>query len=160
MVLSSDLSSSWVRAVDVFASMPNTLFHKYIKIVLADTNEYQPHAFNGNLPKKLWQFTQRGECGRKPWECMAMGSWVGTLTDCQLACVYCSTHRAIEYFLRSDTKWFDMLQLGGQVRLHFSMHVLHFVHFIPVGQLCCECIHEQDKSFCFCLLVAVLSKRQ
>ncbi len=93
-------------------------------------------------------------------ECMAMGSWVGTLTDCQLACVYCSTYRAIEYFLRSDTKWFDMLQLGGQVRLYFIMHVLHFVHFIIVGQLCCECIHEQGKSFCFCLLVAVLSKRQ
>ena len=116
MVLSGDWSSSWVRAIDVFGSMPNTLFHKYLKLMLADTNDYQPYVCYGKLPKKLWQFIECGECGRKPWECMAMGSWVGTMPDCHLACVYCSTYRAIEDFVKSDTKWFDMLQLGGQVR--------------------------------------------
>ena len=99
-----------------FGSMPNLLFHKYIKILSADKNDYQPHFCNGKLPKKLWQFVECGECGRKPWECMAMGSWVGTMPDCHLACVYCSTYRAIEDFVKSDTKWFGMLQLGGQVR--------------------------------------------
>lgn len=74
VVLNGDVSSSWVRAADVFGSMPKTLFHKYIKIMLADTNEYQPHVVNSKLPKKLWQFTECGECGRKPWDCMAMGS--------------------------------------------------------------------------------------
>ena len=44
---------------------------------------------------------------------MAMGSQVGAGGDCYLACVCCST---IEDFLKSETKWFDMLQLGGQVR--------------------------------------------
>ncbi len=118
MVLSGDWTS-WLRAVDVFGSMPNTLFRQYIQIFLGDTYEYQPHVFNGKLPKKLWQFTECGECGRKPWECMAMGS-----------CVYYSTYRAIEDFVKSDTKWFDMLQLGGQVRMCFSMHGLICVHFL------------------------------
>ncbi len=100
--------------------MPNTIktapFHKYIKICLANTNEYQPHILNSKLPKVLWQFTECAECGGRPWEdCMAMGSKVGTDEDCHLACVYCSTYRAIEDFLKSDTKCFDMLQLGGQV---------------------------------------------
>ena len=63
MVLSSDWSSSWVRAIDVFGSMPNTLFHKYIKIMLADTNDYQPHVYNGKLSKKMWQFIECNECG-------------------------------------------------------------------------------------------------
>ena len=84
--------------------------------MLADTNDYQPHVYNDKLPKKLWQFIECGECGRKPWKCMAMGSWVGTMPDCHLACVYCSTYRAIKDFVKGDTKWFDMLQLGGQVR--------------------------------------------
>ena len=96
--------SSWVRAVDVFECMPNTLFQNYIKTVLDHTNDYQPHVYNCKLPKKLWQFIDCGECGRKPWECMAMGSWVGTMPDCHLACVYCSTYRAIEDFLKSETK--------------------------------------------------------
>ena len=48
---------------------------------------------------------------------MAMGSQVGADDDCYLACVYCSTYRAIEDFLKSDTKWFDIL-LGGQVRIY------------------------------------------
>ncbi len=48
---------------------------------------------------------------------MAMGSQVGADEDCYLACVYCSTYRAIEDFLKSDTKWFDILQLDGQVRI-------------------------------------------
>ena len=109
--------SSWVRAVDVFDFMPNTLFQSYIKIILDHTNEYQPHISNSKLPKELWQFTECDECGRKPWEdCMAMGSQVGADGDCYLACVYCSTYRAIEDFLKSETKQFDMLQLGGQVR--------------------------------------------
>ncbi len=65
-----------------------------------------------------------GECGRKPWEhCRAMGSQVGIDEDCYLACVYCSTYRAVEDFLKSDTKWFDMLQLSGQVRFCFSVCV-------------------------------------
>ena len=85
MVLSGDWSSSWVRATDGFWSMPNTLFHKYIKIMLADPSDYQPHVCNGKLPKKLWQFIECGECGRKPWERMAMGSWAGTMPDCHLA---------------------------------------------------------------------------
>lgn len=108
--------SSWVRAVDVFDFMPNTLFHKYVQIMLADINDYQPHVYNGKLPTKLWQFVDCSECGRKPWECMAMGSWVGTMPDCHLTYVYCPTYRAIEDFLKSETKWFDTLQLGGQVR--------------------------------------------
>ena len=120
MVPCEDFSgSSWVRAVDVFDCMPNTLFQKYIKIVLADAIEYQPHISNSKLPKELSQFTECDECGRKPWEdCMAMGSQVGADEDCYLACVYCSTYRAIEDFLNSDTKWFDILQLGGQVRIY------------------------------------------
>jgi len=114
--------SSWVRAVDVFDCMPNALFQKYIKIVLANTTEYQPYIPNSELPEELRQFTECGECGRKPWEdCMAMGSQVGTDEDCYLACVYCSTYRAIEDFLKSDTKWFNMLQLGGQVRFCLSV---------------------------------------
>jgi len=52
---------------------------------------------------------------------MAMGSQVGTDEDCYLACVYCSTYRAIEDFLKSDTKWFNMLHLGGQVRFCLSV---------------------------------------
>lgn len=114
--------SSWVRAVDVFDCMPNALFQKYMKIVLANTTEYQPYIPNSELPEELRQFTECGECGRKPWEdCMAMGSQVGTDEDCYLACVYCSTYRAIEDFLKSDTKWFDMLQCGGQVRFCLSV---------------------------------------
>ena len=97
--------------------MPNTLFQNYIKIALDHTNEYQPHVINYKLPEELWQFTECDECGRRPWEdCMAIWSQVGADRDCYLACVYCSTYRAIEDFLKSDTKWFDMLQLGGQVR--------------------------------------------
>ena len=46
-----------------------------------------------------------------------MGSQVGTDEDCYLACVYCSTYRGVEDFLKSDTKWSDMLQLGGQCTL-------------------------------------------
>jgi hypothetical protein len=110
--------SSWVRAADIFDCLPNTIFQNHIKIVCAHTNEYQPHIINSNLPKELWQFTECDECGRKPWEdCMAMGSQVGADEDCYLACVYCSTYRAIEDFLKSDTKWFDILQLDGQVRI-------------------------------------------
>ena len=110
--------SSWVRAVDVFDCMPDTLFRKYLMIVLGHTNQYQPHISNSELPKELRQFTECDECGRKPWEdCMAMGSQVGTDGDRHLACVYCSTYRAVEDFLQSDTKWFDMLLLGGQVRI-------------------------------------------
>ena len=45
MILGGDWSSSWVGAIDVYGSMPNTLFHNYIKIMLADTIEYQPHIF-------------------------------------------------------------------------------------------------------------------
>ena len=45
-----------------------------------------------------------------------MRSQVGSKGDCYLACVYCSLYRAIEDFLKSNTKWYDMLQLGGQVR--------------------------------------------
>ena len=93
------------------------LFQNYIKIVLDHTNEYQPHVINYKLLEELWQFTECEECGRKPWEdCTAMGSQVGADRDCYLACLYCSTYRAIEDFLKSETKWFDMLQLGGQVR--------------------------------------------
>ncbi len=100
--------------MDVFCCMPNVLFHKYTKIVLASTNEYQPYIPNSKLPKRLRQFTESGECGRKPWEdCRAMGSQVGTDEDCYLACVYCSIHRAVEDFLKRNTPWFDMLQLGG-----------------------------------------------
>ena len=102
--------SSWVRAVDVFDFMPNTLFQNYIEIVLVHTNEYEPHVIDYKLPEELWQFTECEECGRKPWEdCMAMGSQVGADRHCYLACVYCSTYKAIEDFLKSETKWFDML---------------------------------------------------
>ena len=83
--------SSWVRAVDAFYCVPNALFQKYIKIVLADTNEYQPYISKTELYEELRQFIECGECGRKPWEdCMAMGTPVGTDEDCYLACVYCS----------------------------------------------------------------------
>jgi len=59
--------------------MPNALFQKYIKIVLADTNEYQPYIPNSELPEELRQL-------RKPWEhCRAMGSQVGIDEDCYLA---------------------------------------------------------------------------
>ena len=34
----------------------------------------------------------------------------------RVASVYCSTYRTVKDFLTSETKWFDMLQLGGQVK--------------------------------------------
>ena len=128
-----------MRAADVFDCLPNTLFQKYIKIVLDHTNDYQPHISNSKLPKELRQFTECDECGRKPWEdCMAMGSQVGADEDCYVACIYCSTYRAIEDFLKSNTEWFDMLQLGGQVRLVLNVlsigTALPFLN-APCGQL-------------------------
>ena len=51
-VLSREVSSSWVRAAGVFECQ--ILFHRYIKIMLADANEHQLHVVNRKLPKKLW----------------------------------------------------------------------------------------------------------
>ncbi len=50
--------SLWVRAVDVFGSMPDTLFRQYINVFLADAK----------LPEEVWQLMECGECGRKSWE--------------------------------------------------------------------------------------------
>lgn len=66
---------------------------------------------------ELQQFTECDQCGRKPRDCMATGSLVGTDGNSYLACSNWSTHRAVQDLLKSDTRWFDILLLGGQVRL-------------------------------------------
>ena len=68
-----------------------------------------------------------------------MGSQVRTDEHCYLACVYCSTYRAIEDFLKSDTKWFEMLQLGGQVRL--GLYVMQ----TPALWLAFGCVQAEDR---------------
>ena len=82
MVPCGDFSgSSWVRAVDVFECMPNTIFQNYVKIVLDHTNEYQPHVINYKLPEELWQYTECDACGRKPWEdwaLMEIATWLAS----------------------------------------------------------------------------------
>ena len=55
---------------------------------------------------------------------MAMGSWVKSETNSYLTCVYFATYRAVENFLKNDTKWFDMLQLTGHVRLRLMLFLV------------------------------------
>ncbi len=55
---------------------------------------------------------------------MAMGSWVKSETNSYLTCVYFATYRAVENFLKKDTKWFDMLQLTGPGRLRLTLFLV------------------------------------
>lgn len=82
-----------------------------------------------------------------------MGSWVGSMTDCHLACVYCSTYSAIEDCVKSDTKWFDMLQLGGQVRRCFTSF-----QYVDTWLHCLICMDSEVSSSLILRSIAHVSK--
>jgi len=67
------------------------------------------------LPKEHRLFTVCAECGRQAHDCWAMGSMVNFNSPLDqpsyVACVYCSTYRALVAFMDTDVKWFDALQL-------------------------------------------------
>ena len=82
-----------------------------------------------------------------------MESQVGSDGDCHLPCVYCSTYRAIEDFLKSDTKWFDMLLLGGQVRFCLTSY-----KFVDKWLHCLLCMHPVVSSDADVCSITYMSK--
>ncbi|DBA98976.1 TPA: hypothetical protein ACH3X1_014315 [Trebouxia sp. C0004] len=89
----------------------------YIKIYAISGDPYDPWDTDKRLPKEHRLFTVCAECGRQAQDCWAMGSMVNFNSPFDqpsyVACVYCSTYRALVAFLDTDVKWFDALQLQG-----------------------------------------------
>ncbi|DBA84339.1 TPA: hypothetical protein ACH3X2_006255 [Trebouxia sp. C0005] len=67
-------------------------------------------------PYELWGPLKDCAC-KQAQDCWAMGSMVNFNSPFDqpsyLACVYCSTYRALVAFMDTDVKWFDALQLQG-----------------------------------------------
>ncbi|KAL3157773.1 hypothetical protein ABBQ32_012198 [Trebouxia sp. C0010 RCD-2024] len=107
----------WYNFWSAFPTRQWSEFEDYIKIYAINGERYDPYDTDKRLPTQHRQFTVCAECGRQAQECWAMGSMVNFNSpfdqSSYVACVYCSTYRALVAFLDTDMKWFDALQLRG-----------------------------------------------
>lgn len=105
----------WYNFWSVFSTRQWSEIEDYIKIFAISGEHYDPYDTDKRLPKQHRQFTVCTECGRQAQECWAMGSMVNFNPPFDqpsyVACVYCSTYRALVAFMDTDMKWFDALQL-------------------------------------------------
>ncbi|DBA65450.1 TPA: hypothetical protein ACH3X2_003236 [Trebouxia sp. C0005] len=107
----------WYSFYSVFPTRQWSEFEDYIKIYAVSGDPYDPYDTDKRLPKEHRLFTVCAECGRQAHDCWAMGSMVNFNSPFDqpsyVACVYCSTYRALVAFMDTDVKWFDALQLQG-----------------------------------------------
>ena len=112
----------WYNFWSVFPTRQWSEIEDYIKIYAISGDNYHPLDTDKRLPKEHRQFTICAECGRQAHDCWAMGSMVNFNPPFDqpsyVACVYCSTYRALVAFMDTNVKWYDALQLG--VSLCFS----------------------------------------
>ena len=105
----------WYSFYSVFPTRQWSEFEDYIKIYAVSGDPYDPYDTDKRLPKEHRLFTVCAECGRQAHDCWAMGSMVNFNSPFDqpsyVACVYCSTYRALVAFMDTDVKWFDALQL-------------------------------------------------
>ena len=105
----------WYSFYQVFPGCQWSEINDYIKIYAVSGDPYDPWTTDKRVPKEHRQFTFCSECGREAKDCWAMGSLVNfnppDTQSSRVACVYCSTYRALVAFMDTNVKWFDAVQL-------------------------------------------------
>jgi len=135
--------SPWYSFYSVFPTRQWSEIEDYIKIYAINGDPYDPYDTNTRLPKEHRQFIVCAQCGRQAQDCFAMGSMVNFNPPFDqpsyVACVSCSTHKALVAFMDTDLKWFDALQLrvsfyskDSFVLLACVYAFLHLLHLFPL----------------------------
>ncbi len=108
------MRQTWVYATHS-GHVETSEFEDYIKNYAVSGDPYDPYDTDKRLPKEHRLFTVCAECGRQAHDWRAMGSMVNFNSPFDqpsyVACVRCSTYRALVAFMDTDVKWFDALQL-------------------------------------------------